>query len=204
MNKINYFSIVGLTSSRACSHSAKLKQVWLCTCLLAVFTALYVVTVFATAFLGYLHPFCWVGFPVLAALLGAYSYYHMALRWPKFGAGTLLGLVFGLFLLVTGEGDVVTLGIMTAAGVVSDVVRKLTDRLAYAYPVLAIGVISWLLPLWTRTEWYHDAAAEELGIDYANGLMLLANWWGLLLLTAVMAFMGYLGIRLVAKCIKSK
>ena len=128
----------------------------------------------------------------------------MALRWPKFGAGTLLGLVFGLFLLVTGEGDVVTLGIMTAAGVVSDVVRKLTDRLAYAYPVLAIGVISWLLPLWTRTEWYHDAAAEELGIDYANGLMLLANWWGLLLLTAVTAFMGYLGIRLVAKCIKSK
>lgn len=179
MNKINYFSILG-------------------------FTALYVVTIFATAFLGYLHPFCWVGFPALAALIGAYSYYHVAMSWPKFGAGTLLGLVFGLFLLVTGEGDVVTLGIMTAAGVVSDVVRKLTDRLAYAYPVLAIGVISWLLPLWTRTEWYHDAAAEELGIDYANGLMLLANWWGLLLLTAVTAFMGYLGIRLVAKCIKSK
>ena len=66
MKKINYFSILG-------------------------FTALYVITVFATAFLGYLHPFCWVGFPALAALLGAYSYYHVAQRWPKFGAGTLLG-----------------------------------------------------------------------------------------------------------------
>lgn len=179
MNKINYFSILG-------------------------FTALYVVTVFATAFFGYLHPFCWVGFPALAALLGAYSYYHVAMRWPKFGAGTLLGLVFGLFLLVTGEGDVLTLGIMTVAGVVSDIVCKLTSRLGYAYPVLAIGVISWLLPLWTRTQWYHDGAAEELGNDYADGLMLLANWWGLLLITAVTAFMGYLGIRLVARCIKSK
>lgn len=128
----------------------------------------------------------------------------MTIRWPKFGAGTLLGLVFGLFLLITGEGDVVTLGIMTAAGVASDFIRKLTDRLTYAYPVLAIGVISWLLPLWTRTQWYHDGAAEELGNDYADGLMLLANWWGLLLITAITAIMGCLGIHLVVKCIKSK
>ena len=174
MNKINYLSIVG-------------------------FIALYVVTVFATAFLGYLHPLCWVGFPVLAALLGAYSYYHVALRWQQFGAGTLLGLAFGLLLLVTGEGDVSTLCIMTIAGVVSDIVRKLTDRPAYAYPLLAIGVISWLLPLWTRTQWYHDGAAEELGIDYAEGLMILANWWGLLLVVAITALASYLGIRLVEK-----
>lgn len=168
MNKINYFSILG-------------------------FAVLYVVTVFATAFLGYLHPFCWVGFPALAALLGACSYYHVALCWPKFGAGTLLGFIFGLFLLVTGEGDVLTLCIMTVAGVASDIVRKLSDRLDYAYPVLAIGVISWLLPLWTRTQWYHDGAAEELGLDYADGLMFLANWWGLLLVVVVTALMGYLG-----------
>ena len=128
----------------------------------------------------------------------------MALRWPKFGTGTLLGVIFGLFLCVTGEGDFLALGIMTAAGVVSDIVRKLTDRLDYAYPILAIGVISWLLPLWTRTQWYYDGAAEELGNDYADGLMLLANWWGLLLITAVTTFMGYIGIRLVARYIISK
>ena len=166
------------------------------------FAALYVVTVFATAFQGFLAPYAWVFFPAVAALLGAYSYYHVTLRWPKFGAGTLLGLAFGLLLLVTGEGDFLTLGIMTAAGVVSDIVRKLTDRPAYAYPVLAVGVISWLLPLWTRSQWYHDGAAEELGKDYADGLMLFANWWGLLLVIAVTALMGYLGIRLEAKYIK--
>lgn len=174
MKKINYLSTVG-------------------------FVALYVVTVFATAFLGYLHPLCWVGFPALAALLGAFSYYHVCLRWQQSGAATLLGFAFGLLLLVTGEGDVLTLGIMTAAGILSDVVLKLTHRPAYAYPVLAIGVISWLLPLWTRTQWYHDGAAEELGIDYADGLMLLANWWGILLLIVVTALMGYLGVRLINK-----
>ena len=118
MNKINYFSIVG-------------------------FTALYVVTVFATAFLGYLHPFCWVGFPALAALLGAYAYYHVAMRWPKFGVGTLLGLVFGLFLLVTGEGDAVTLGIMTVAGVVltsfANSPTALTMPIQYSPSVSLVG-----------------------------------------------------------------
>ena len=24
-----------------------------------------------------------------------------------------------------------------------------------AYPVLPVGVIGWILPLWTRTQWYH-------------------------------------------------
>jgi len=163
----------------------------------AGFIALYVVTVFATAFIGYLHPLLWVGFPALAALLGAYSYYHMCLRFKHFGAGTLLGIALGLLLLVSGEGDIITFLIITAAGLISDVVLKLTNRPAYAYPVLAIGVISWLLPLWTRTQWYHDGAADELGIDYAEGLMLLANWWGLLLVVAVTAFMGYLGILLI-------
>ena len=71
MNKINYFSIVG-------------------------FIALYVVTVFAPAFLGFFHPVCWAGFPVIAALLGAFSYYCVASRWQRFGAGTLLGLVRSL------------------------------------------------------------------------------------------------------------
>ena len=46
-------------------------------------------------------------------------------------------------------------------------------------------------------------AAKELGIDYADGLMLLANWWGLLLTIAITAFMGYIGIRMATRCIKS-
>jgi len=64
MNKNNCFSILG-------------------------YAVLYVVTVFATAFLGYLSPYAWVFFPVVAALLGALSYYSVAVRWQKFGVGTL-------------------------------------------------------------------------------------------------------------------
>lgn len=46
---------------------------------------LYAVTSFASAFIGFLNPWCWiVGFPVLAAVLGAPSYLWAASRWQRF------------------------------------------------------------------------------------------------------------------------
>ena len=176
MKKINYFSIAG-------------------------FTALYVVTVFATAFLGFLHPLCWVGFPVVAALLGAFSYLCVASPWQRFGAGTLLGLALGLFLLATGEGGLPAFAIAIIAGLLSDVLRLFAGNTskkgtAIAFPVLSLGVIGWILPLWTRTQWYHDGAVEEMGTDYAEGLMPLAQWWVLLLLVIATMVVGYIGIRL--------
>ena len=132
MNKINHLSILGLTFSRACSHSTKLKQVWLCSRLLAALAVLYVVTVFATAFLGYLSPYAWVFFPAIAALLGAFSYYSAAVRWQKY-----------------------------------------------------------------------QGAAEELGIDYAKGLMTFASPWGLIAVVLTTAIAGFVGIQFAAKVIKS-
>lgn len=208
MNKINYFRIAGLTFSRACSHSAKLKQVWLCSRLLAALAAIYMVTVFATAFLGYLSPYAWVFFPVIAALLGAYSYYSAAVRWQKFGVGTLLAFILAGFLLAVGECDLSEALLMLLAGVLSDVVRQLIGNKSLkgqslAYPILSIGVIAWILPLWTRTEWYYDGAAEELGIDYAKGLITFASPWGLIAVVLTTAIAGFVGIQFTAKVIKS-
>ena len=182
MNKINYFSIVG-------------------------FAALYVLTVFATAFLGFLHPVCWVELPVIAALFGGFSYLCVATRWQRFGAGTLLGAAFGLFLLATGEAGLQAFAIATVAGLLSDVVRQYAGSTSkrgvlLSYPILAVGVIGWILPLWTRTQWYHDGAVEEMGADYAEGLMTFANWWMLLVVILSTIIIGYIGIRLAITWLK--
>lgn len=183
MNKINYLKILGLA-------------------------VLYVVTVFATAFLGYLSPYAWVFFPVIAALLGALSYYSAAARWQKFGVGTLLAFILAAFLLAVGECDLTEALLMLLAGVISDVIRQLIGNKSLkgqslAYPILSIGVIAWILPLWTHTEWYYQGAAEELGIDYAKGLMTFASPWGLLAVALTTAIAGFVGIQFAAKVIKS-
>jgi hypothetical protein len=182
MNKINYFKILG-------------------------FAVLYVVSVFATAFLGYLSPFAWVFFPVIAALLGAFSYYLVAVRWQQFGVGTLLSFLLAGFLLAVGECDPPKASLILLAGLAADMIRLFFEHnvqkaMSLAYPIQSIGVIAWILPLWTRTEWYYQGAAEELGIDYAKGLMTFANVGGLLLVTLTTAIAGFVGIQFAAKIFK--
>ena len=140
---------------------------------------------------------------------GALSYYCTAIRWQKFGIGTLLAVALAAFLLAVGECDLSKALLMLLAGVLSDVVRQFIGYAtlkgqSLAYPVLSIGVIAWILPLWTRTEWYYQGATEEIGVDYANGLMMFASPWWLLAVILTTAVAGYLGIRFASKVIKSK
>lgn len=168
------------------------------------FAVLYVVTVFATAFLGYLSPFAWVFFPVIAALLGSFSYYLLAVRWQQFGVSTFLSFLLAAFLLAVGECDAPKATLILLTGVAADMIRLFFEQnvqkaMSLAYPIQSIGVIAWILPLWTRTEWYYQGAAEELGIDYAKGLMMFASPWGLLLVALTTAIAGFVGIQFAGK-----
>ena len=170
---------------------------------------LYAVTSFACAFLGFLSPWCWiVVFPVLAAVLGAPSYLWAASRWQRFGVATLFALVLAVILLVMGEIDVTQSLLMVAVGTASDVIRQVIGTtykrsILLAYPVLPLGILVWLMKLWTNSEWYYQGAAEEIGADYAEGLRTLSSIWALLLVIALTFAVGYIGVRIAAAKMKS-
>ena len=170
---------------------------------------LYAVTSFACAFLGFLSPWCWiVVFPVLAAVLGAPSYLWAASRWQRFGVASLFALVLAVILLVMGEIDVTQSLLMVAVGIASDVIRQVIGTtykrsILLAYPVLPLGILVWLMKLWTDPEWYYQGAAEEIGVDYAEGLRTLSSIWALLLVIALTLAVGYIGIRIAAAKMKS-
>ena len=165
---------------------------------------LYAVTSFACAFLGFLSPWCWiVVFPVLAAVLGAPSYLWAASRWQRFGVASLFALVLAVILLVMGEIDVTQSLLMVAVGIASDVIRQVIGTtykrsILLAYPVLPLGILVWLMKLWTNSEWYYKGAAEEIGVDYAEGLRTLSSIWALLLVIALTLAVGFVGIRISA------
>ena len=170
---------------------------------------LYAITSFASAFLGFLSPWCWiVVFPVLAAVLGAPSYLWAASRWQRFGVATLFALVLAVVLLVMGEIDVTQSLLMVAVGIASDVIRQVIGTtykrsILLAYPVLTLGIIVWLMKLWTDSEWYYQGAAEEIGVDYAEGLRTLSSIWALLLVIALTFAVGYIGVCIAAAKMKS-
>ncbi len=66
-----------------------------------------------------------------------------------------------------------------------------------------LGIIAWLMKLWTNSEWYYQGAAEEIGTDYAEGLRTLSSSWALTLVIILTLAAGYIAISLAAAKMKS-
>ncbi len=160
---------------------------------------LYLVFVFASCFIGFLHPACWAYFSVLAAILAVGPYFWLAARWQKFGVGTVLALIVCLFCLATGEaGGLLSKAVILGGGVLADIVRHFAGNssrkaLYCAYPFLAIGNIGWIIRLWSDKQFYYDGAVEEMGQAYAEGIKALqtpGHLVAVIVLTAAVAVLG--------------
>ena len=160
---------------------------------------LYLVAVFASCFVGFLHPVCWAYFSVLAALLACWPYVKLASKWKRFGAGSCCSLLVCIFCLLSGEaGGVLSKAVILGFGILSDIVRAAMGNstrrgVIFAYPVLAIGNIGWIIRLWTEPQWYYDGAVSEMGQAYADGISALqtpAHLVGAIVLTATVAIVS--------------
>jgi hypothetical protein len=145
---------------------------------------------------------------MLAAVLGAPTYLWVASRWQRFGVATVFALVLAAVLLPMGEIDYLQAVLMVAAGVISDVVRHVLGNnqktsVFIAYPILPLGILAWLMKLWTNSEWYYNGAAEEIGTDYAEGLKTLSSTSSLIMVIFLVLVAGYIAIRIAAAKMKS-
>ena len=68
-----------------------------------------------------------------------------------------------------------------------------------ANPVLPLGILVWLMKLWTASKWYYQGAAEEIGADYAEGLKTLSSIWVLFLVIILVLAAGSLAISLASR-----
>jgi hypothetical protein len=166
---------------------------------------LYLVFVFASCFIGFLHPVCWAYFSVLAAFLAAGPYFWLAARWQKFGVGTFCAALVCLFCLLSGEaGGALSKALILGGGILADIVRQLAGNsskkaLYCAYPLLAVGNIGWIVRLWSDKQWYYDGAVGEMGQAYADGIRALQTPGHLLAVIVLTAAMAVLGVRLSSK-----
>ena len=168
----------------------------------ALFAVLYFVAVFAAEFIGFLHPVCWILAPAFGALLAAIPYRWLAVRWHKFGLGTMLSAVFGLLMLAMGEMDFLCLAISVGFGLLSDLVRIILKKDCIAYPVLALGNIALIIYLWTRKDWYLHGAADEMGQAYADAMATLQNTLWFCISIAAIVVLAELGLWIAKRWIK--
>ena len=170
----------------------------------AGFAVLYFVAVFAAAFIAFIHPVCWLLAPALGALLGAYPYHWLSLRWKSFSLGTTLSAVFSLLMLAMGEFDIARLAICVGFGLLRDLVRLSVKKDGVTYPLLALGNIASIIYMWTRKAWYLQGAADECGQAYADAMAPLQStlWFVIAIVAIVVA--AECGLWIVKRCARER
>jgi energy-coupling factor transport system substrate-specific component len=163
----------------------------------------YMATVFVCEFLGYISPALWVLSTAVAAIPGAISIVYLMSMWRKFGILTLVGALWTLLMVASGEAWTAVIPVWCiAVAVIADVVRAALGAdsrkaLRISYPIFALMPFGQFISLWLNTDTYAAMAVEEMGTEgYAAGLTAFATPVGLIGVIAAILICGVIGERI--------
>lgn len=132
---------------------------------------------FASDCLGFLGPFFWLyGIPIILLIAGI-PYFYIAAREQRYGTFTIIGVLFLLYGLLGGSLTNIPYLVCCLIGLICpDLIRMamgydsftgtLVSFLAFAVARIGAQVNIWLMP-----DWCHATAIEEMGKEYADGLV---------------------------------
>jgi energy-coupling factor transport system substrate-specific component len=173
--------------------------------------AAYMMTVFLCEFLGYVSPALWVFATAVAAIPGAIAAVYLMQLWRKFGALTLVGVLWALLMFVGGEVWTAIIPVWCiAVAVFADIVRAAwgmnnRNAMRISYPIFALMPFGQFISLWLHTDTYAAMAAEEMGTEgYAAGLTAFATPVGLIGVLAAILMCGAVGERIAEVIWKKK
>ena len=147
---------------------------------IGIFTALYFVLVTIATFssAALLPGFSNIFLPAIAALISGCVYMLLVAKVQKFGGITVMGVVMGLFFLVSGH-FILSFAANIVCGIVADLIAraggyKNKKGLLLSYVVFSYGLTGPILPMWFMKDAY-VANLVERGKDSAYIDALFAN-----------------------------
>lgn len=177
---------------------------------IGVFTAIYFALVAACTFVS---AIIFAGFgsillPALCALVAGCVYMLLVARLGKFGGITVMGLVMGLFFLVSGHFVLAFLANIVCA-VAADLIAavgKYRSKIGIliSYVVFSYGLTGPILPLWFMKDAY-VASLEAKGKDaaYIDGVFAQVNtgsfWLAMAAILVCALIGGWFGQRMMRK-----
>lgn len=176
---------------------------------IGIFTAIYFVIVFAVACLGFV-PLLMALICGIVPLVAGIPYMLYLTRVKKFGMITIMGLLIGIIMFVTGMGY---FSILTGLvfGLLADLVARRGSYASAKMSVLSHGVFScWIvgnfLPMLLTADSYYATMRVQYGDAYVNELMSYLQPWAYPLMLAA-AFItgiigGYIGLKVLKKHFK--
>lgn len=136
-----------------------------------IFSVIIIVLIFVFGMLGYI-PILMLALPILAALICGIPYMLFLTRVSKFGMVTLLGLILGIVMFLSGH-TWVPIVTFTICALIADVILKMGNYSSVknsiiSHGVFILGIMGNMLPFFILRDQYMSAMRTSMGNDYVN------------------------------------
>lgn len=165
-----------------------------------IFSVIMIVLIFIGGMLGYI-PILMIGLPILAALICGIPYMLFLTRVNKFGMVTLMGLILGIIMFLSGHTWIPIL-VFTLCAFVADLILKMGNYSSMKHSIIShgvfiLGVFGNMLPFFILRDYFVESIRASMGNDYVNVIMpFLTNQMLIILVVAtflVGIFSAYIG-----------
>ena len=136
-----------------------------------IFSVIIIVLIFIFGMLGYI-PMGMLALPILAALICGIPYMLFLTRVSKFGMVTLLGVIIGIVMFLTGH-TWVPIVTFTVCALIADIILKMGNYSSIknsiiSHGVFILGIMGNMLPFFILRDAYMSAMRASMGNDYVN------------------------------------
>lgn len=168
--------------------------------IVGIFSVIMIVLIFIGGMLGYI-PILMIGLPILAALICGIPYMLFLTRVNKFGMVTLMGLILGIIMFLSGHTWIPIL-VFTLCAFVADLILKMGNYSSMKHSIIShgvfiLGVFGNMLPFFILRDYFVESIRASMGNDYVNVIMpFLTNQMLIILVVAtflVGIFSAYIG-----------
>lgn len=171
------------------------------------FASVYIVVMFvAVMLLGFVPVLYLLASPFVVGLLNATVYIMYIMKVKKFGAITILGLLFGL--VTTTGGHPYSIMFAVPLGLIADLIAKSGNyksktMISISYMIFNLTMIGPFMTLFVARDSFVDSCVEYYGEAYGEAILNLATDW-LIFAQAGLAVLGaLLGTLLAQKLLKT-
>lgn len=136
-----------------------------------IFSVIIIVLIFIFGMLGYV-PILMIALPIIAALICGIPYMLFLTRVSKFGMVTLLGLILGIVMFLSGH-TWVPIVTFTVCAFIADCILKMGNYSSIknsiiSHGVFIIGIMGNMLPFFILKDAFMSAMRTSMGNDYVN------------------------------------
>ena len=172
---------------------------------IGVFTALYfvLVTIATFASVAIFPGFNNVVLPAFCALISGCVYTLLVVKLQKFGGISVMGIVMGLFFMISGH-FIISFAANIVMGIVADCVAKVGKYKSKKWIILSYVLFSYVIPMWFMKDAY-VANLVARGKDAVYIAELFANINMVTFVLAVVATLicalvgGWFGMKMIKK-----